>query len=76
MGGEVPGGSLKGDPSTGLTGGESTNGFWFDRSDAGVVGLEFPSLPAAAAYGGGAVAFDADLFTPPAAPPAAPPAIT
>ena len=31
MGGVVPGGSLNGEPSKGLTGGESANGFGFDR---------------------------------------------
>lgn len=56
---------MNGEASTGLTGGESANGFCDARFDRGVVGDA--NRPAAAPYGGGAVALEADRLTPPAA---------
>lgn len=71
----VPGGSLNGEASTGLTGAESAKGFCVD---VGVAGLGVFSCPAVAPYGGGALACDIDLLTaaPAAVPPTAPPAMT
>lgn len=67
MAGEILGGSLKGDESTGLTGVESEKGFRPERVEAGLAGT--PNLLAPAPYGGGAVAVDADRATAPAATP-------
>ena len=75
--GVVPGGSLNGDPSTGLVGElpVSANGFRSSCCErAGLVGVA--SLPAAAPYGCGAVALDADRLIPAAAPAAPAPAMT
>lgn len=71
MAGDIPGGSLKGDESTGLTGVESENGSRGPSVEAGLAGT--PSRLAPAPYGGGAVAVDADRAT---AAAATPPVIT